>query len=231
MKLLSFLLFLFLLKQNTIAQLNSLRFQSGLVHCFFDGTPLINGYPKNYHESQLLYKSFGLEYQRILKNQIRLQADLSYFVHMYRFYDKMIVINGVSDSSFIDIHRVFADLQFSFLRNKSLNKTLAFQYGIGPTLRIGSYLYDSQDINTVPNTEYPGMSCLDIGMNSKAELAYTPVKWLTLFSQVNLAGMLFRVGSPFDPTPSPLKLSSKPLQMSFPSRFDLSLRVGVGINF
>lgn len=231
MKHLSFLLFLFLLKQNTIAQLNSLRFQSGLVHCFFDGTPLINGYPKNYHESQLLYKSFGLEYQRILKNQIRLQADLSYFVHMYRFYDKMIVINGVSDSSFIDIQRVFADLQFSFLRNKSLNKNLAFQYGIGPTLRIGSYLYDSEDINTVPNTKDPGMSCLDIGMNSKAELAYTPVKWLTLFSQVNLAGMLFRVGSPFGPTPSPLKLSSKPLQMNFPSRFDLSLRVGVGINF
>lgn len=231
MKLLTLALFLLLLKQNPFAQLNSLRFQSGLVHCFFDGTPLINGYPKNYHESQLLYTSFGLEYQRNLKNQIRLQADLSYFVHMYRFYDKTIVINGVSDSNFIDIQRVFADLQFSFLRNKSLNKTLAFQYGIGPTLRIGSYLYDSDVINTVPNTVDPGMSCLDIGMNSKAELAYTPVKWLTLFSQVNLAGMLFRVGSPFGPTPSPIKLSTKPLQMNFPSRFDLSLRVGVGINF
>lgn len=231
MKLFSLALFLIILKQNPLAQLNSLRFQSGLVHCFFDGTPLINGYPKNYHESQLLYKSFGIEYQRILKNQIRLQADLSYFVHMYKFYDKTILINGVPDSTFIEMQRVFADLQFSFLRNKSLNKTLAFQYGIGPTLRIGSYLYRPEDVVEVPNTNYSGMSCIDIGMNTKAELAYTPVKWFTLFSQVNLAGMLFRVGSPFGPTPSPLNLSTKPLQMNFPSRFDLSLRFGVGINF
>jgi hypothetical protein len=231
MKLLSLTLFLILLKQNPLAQLNSLRMQSGLVHCFFDGTPLINGYPKNYQESQLLYKSFGIEYQRILKNQIRLQADLSYFVHSYELLDRTILINGVPDSIFNEIQRVFADLQFSFLKNKSLNKTLAFQYGVGPALRIGSYLYRSDDAVEVPNTNYPGMSCFDIGMNTKAELAYTPVKWFSLFSQVNLAGMLFRVGSPFGPTPSPIKLSTKPLQMNFPSRFDLSFRVGVGFNF
>ena len=231
MKLLSLALFLLLLKQNPLAQLNSLRFQSGLVHCFFDGTPLINGYPKNYSESQLLYKSFGIEYQRILENQIRLQADLSYFVHSYKLLDRTILINGVPDSIFNEIQRVFADLQFSFLRNKSLNKTLAFQYGIGPNLRIGSYNYKSDDGVPVPNVLYSLGTFFDIGMNTKAELAYTPVKWFTLFSQVNLAGMLFRVGSPFGPTPSPIKLSTKPLQMNFPSRFDLSFRVGVGINF
>jgi hypothetical protein len=44
-------------------------------------------------------------------------------------------------------------------------------------------------------------------------------------------GFAYRFQSPFEADLQYLLLNSRPLQMNFPSRFDLSLRVGVGINF
>lgn len=225
MKFLSLCFLLLFLHQGLRAQRNSLRFESGLLHCSFDGTPIINGYPQNYAERQLLYSSIGLQYQRSLKNKIRLQSDLSFYGHSFKLYNG--VVKPTDDRSYKS--KFYTDLQFCFLKNSPLNKTVAFQYGIGPGMRLGSYTYYPDAV--IPPCVGHDLSCLDLGLNSRAEIAYTPLKWLTLFSQVNFTGMLFRMDSPFLPTPDPLKPASKPLQAGFPSRFDLSLRVGLGFNF
>jgi hypothetical protein len=222
-----------------IAQRNSFRYQTGLAHCFFDGTPVVNGKDwYEFDETKYLNKSYGFQFQRILDNGTRLQIDMLSYNHQYGTFN-FEKLPATPDSILYPMltffSRKYFDIQFCFLRNKSINRSFSYQFGIGPTFRFATYQY------TPPATVQPGPGPIilnypstihpfDIGANTRAEISYSPVKWLTLFSQVNLVGLFFRFEDPFFES-SPLFKANKPLQLNFPSRFDLSLRVGVGINF
>ena len=239
MKSLSFGLLLLLVQSTTFAQRNSFRYQTGLAHCFFDGTPIVNSANKViFGESQYLNRSNGFQYQRILDNSSRLQIDILSYNHFYRTYN-FENLPALPDSILFPMltftARKYVDYQFCFLRHKPINKTLAFQYGIGPAFRYATYKYappltvepgPGPVVSNYTSSIYP----FDIGANVRGEMTYTPVKWLTFFTQVNLVGLFFRFENPFFLTTVPLIPASKPLQMNFPSRFDLSLRFGVGIN-
>jgi hypothetical protein len=239
MKFVLFGLLLCFLNGNLLAQRNSFRYQTGLAHCYFDGTPIVNSANKVvFGESEYLNRSNGFQYQRILDNRTRLQIDILSYNHFYRTYN-FENLPALPDSILFPLltftARKYVDFQFCFLRHKPINKTLAFQYGIGPIFRFATYKYGP------PLTAEPGpgpvvsnsassINPFDIGANVRGEITYTPVKWLTFFSQVNLVGLFFRFEDPFFLTTVPLRPASKPLQMNFPSRFDLSLRFGVGFN-
>lgn len=240
MKLVLFSLLFCFLKGNLLAQRNSFRYQTGLAHCFFDGTPIVNSADKViFGESQYLNRSNGFQYQRILDNSTRLQVDMLTYNHYYRTYN-FENLPAVPDSILFPmltfLSRQYFDMQFCFLRNEAINKALSFQYGLGPTFRLADYKY-APPITAEPGpgpileTPTSSMYPFDIGANARAEIAYTPVKWLTFFSQVNFVSLFFRFEDPFFLTNAPLKPATKPLQLNFPSRFDLSLRFGVGINF
>jgi hypothetical protein len=228
-----YLLFAFLIcfvQSINYAQRRSLRFQSGLVHCSFDGTPILNYKNSNYAENQLLNASFGVQYQLILKNQIRFQTDFTIFSHSYKTLDRVVIYNNQAINFYNAASKAYAELQFCFLRNISLRKKIAFNYGIGPSLRLATYVYE--ELEPIPSCfGPPTTNSLDIGANARAEIAYTPFNWFTIFSQLNLIGFMYRFDDPFGPKPEPLVLNSGKYQLNFPSRFDLSFRVGVGINF
>jgi hypothetical protein len=230
MKCITFSLLLLLIQSTTFAQRNSLRLQSGLVHCSFDGTPMLNRQGENHSENQFLYASFGVGYQRKFANQIKMQTDLSVYGHSFKTVDGMQIFNGHSYPIYSLMAKSFSDLQFCFLKTIPVSKAVSFQYGLGPTARLAYYVYYPPE--AIPSCFGPdAINSLDIGANVRAEIAYTPVKWLTVFSQVNLVGLAYRFQSPFEADLKHLLLNSRPLQLNFPSRFDLSLRFGVGINF
>ncbi|MEY5001051.1 MAG: hypothetical protein RLZZ211_1087 [Bacteroidota bacterium] len=230
MKCITLTLLLFVIQSTTFAQQNSLRLQSGLVHCSFDGTPMFNMKGENHSENQFLYASFGLGYQRKFANQIKMQTDLSVYGHSFQTVDRMQIFDDHTYPIYSFMAKSFSDLQFCFLKTIPVSKAVSFQYGLGPTLRWAYYDYSPPV--SIPSCLGPdAINSLDIGANVRAEIAYTPVKWLTVFSQVNLVGFAYRFQSPFEADLQYLLLNSRPLQLNFPSRFDLSLRVGVGINF
>ncbi len=234
------LLFCFL-KSNFIAQRNSFRYQTGLAHCFFDGTPIVNDKDRiEFAESQYLNRSNGFQFQRILDNGTRFQLDMLTYNHFYRIYN-FENLPAVPDSILFPmltfLSRKYLDIQFCFLRNKTVNKALSYQYGIGPNFRFATYRYAAPIIaepgpGPVHSSSSLFMQPLDIGASIRAEIAYSPIKWLTFFSQVNFVSLFFRFDDPFYFTTENLKPAPfKPLLLRFPSRFDFSLRVGVGINF
>lgn len=239
MKFFTFSLLLFLIQSTSFAQRNSFRYQTGLAHCFFDGTPIVNSANKViFGESQYLNRSNGFQYQRILDNRTRLQIDILSYNHFYRTYN-FENLPALPDSILFPMltftERKYVDFQFCFLRHKPINKILAFQYGIGASFRFATYRYAPPlTVESGPGPVFSdnaySINPFDIGANVRGEITYTPFKWLTFFSQVNLVGMFFRFEDPFYPTNVSLRPASKPLQMNFPSRFDLSLRFGVGFN-
>ncbi len=217
-------------QSQIIAQRNSIRFQSGLVHCSFDGTPLFNLENANYDENQFLNASFGVQYQRILKNQIKLQTDFLLYAHSFKTVDQVILFNNQPRNIYETKSKFYTDLQFCFLKSTPLHKTLAFNYGLGPVLRLASYTYWEPQV--IPSCfGPPTTNSLDVGINTRAEIAYSPVKWFTIFTQLNFIGFMYRFDDPFGSKPEPLIVNTSPFQFNFPSRFDLSLRLGVGINF
>lgn len=230
MKYLVFALLTCFVQSQLLAQRNSLRFQSGLVHCSFDDIPLFNLKNANYDESQFLNASFGVQYQRILKNQIKLQTDFLWYAHTFKTVDRVILFDNQPRNIYETKSKFYTDLQFCFLKSTPLHKTMAFNYGLGPVLRFASYTYYEPQV--IPSCfGPPTTNSLDVGINARAEIAYSPVKWLIIFSQLNFIGFMYRFDNPFGSKPEPLILNDSPLQLNFPSRFDLSLRFGVGINF
>ena len=228
-----YLVFAFLtcfVQSQLLAQRNSIRFQSGLVHCSFDGIPLFNLENANYDENQFLNASFGVQYQRIFKNQIKLQTDFLLYAHSFKTVDQVILFDNQPRNIYETKSKFYTDLQFCFLKSTPLHKTLAFNYGLGPVLRLASYVYQEPEV-ILSCFGPPTTNCLDIGANARAEIAYSPIKWFTIFSQLNFVGFIYRFDDPFGPKPDPLIVNASQYQLNFPSRFDLSLRVGVGFNF
>jgi hypothetical protein len=220
------ILFLFIgLKLEAQGSLkNRISFQTGPFHYFFDESRVINTGTLKYPPNGVFNASFGAAYQHQLPTNRWMSFELMRYQASYIYATPQPAI-------FRTVHRQNIDINACFLTPKPLHPKLNVLYGAGPSIRFANY--ESDAIATNPETLYwisMTYNNINIGANGRLSLEYTPVKWVTLFTQLQMAAYVYarniRFTNKFEVEPY-----FKPTKFNLPSRFDLSLRFGIGINF
>lgn len=214
------------------SQNNSIGVQIGLFHYFFDDSPILNvNYPsssKNDIFGGLFINSVGLRYTRKINSRSQIDFELQSFRERYTKHtttEKIIrpVVGW----------RNFSTIGTNYFRVKPIHDKFNIVYGGGLYFRHGS---ETIIISRFPIGNFNGQTVYellvesikrnDIGINLSSGVEFIPKKWLTLYSKIDLLGFVY------------LNDKSKAKKMKeiynapqFPSRFDLSLKFGVGFNF
>ena len=221
-------LFLFLfvgLKLEAQSSLkNRISFQTGPFHYFFDESRIMNTGTLKYPPNSVFNASFGAAYQHQLPTNRWMSFELMRYQASY-------IYATPQPTLFRTVNRQNIDLNACFLTPKPLNPKLNLFYGAGPSIRFANYESDAIAMN--PETFYwisMTHNNFNIGANGRLSLEYNPVKWVTLFTQLQMAAYVYarniRFTHKFEVEPY-----FKPTKFNVPSRFDLSLRFGLGINF
>lgn len=204
---------LFIQKSNAQHQIS---IQTGAFNYFFDNVPLQTD------NDQL---SLGLQYQYQQTSSRLITAQVNIFGN-YREWSTATPDLNVIDS------RTIGELNVTFSRQRKLAKNFGWNYGLGPTLRNQYFIIDTFNVNANPlNLNFYQSHHLQFGVNGQAALTFTPIKWLTLYSQLKLSGYLVsrrlygNYNNDFTFDFNPIK------HVNYPSRLHCSLTFGVGINF
>jgi hypothetical protein len=194
--------------------------QSGALHYFFDNVPL-----KTINDGGLKNLSLGLQYQYKQASQRLITAQVNIFGNYREWATETPDIN-VIDS------RTINELNVTFSRQKKLTKHFDCNYGLGPTLRRQYFVIDTFNVNADPlNLNFYQSNQLQFGLKGQATATYTPIKWLTLYSQLNLSGYIISrnlVGNYNTEFTSDFGTKKN---MNYPSRLSTSLTCGLGFNF
>ena len=219
---------------STIYKKNRISLQTGLFHYFFDGAPILNvnyressqGEPRTGVFNQLLISSIGLRYDRSLNKQSRVGIEVTSFRNTYwkhsvtfpdgDFYNPPVPL--VYFRSFltlnIDYLRViFSSSDFNFITGGGLC------YRRGPeSIIVNKGLFGPLLESSTKN---------DIGLNVFGGIEYSPIDWFTIYSKIDFMGLVYL----HDKENIKELRSYGNMPNYYPSRFDLSWRFGVGINF
>lgn len=204
---------------------NQVSIQTGLFHSFLDGAPLMNIGKYRTLYSNILLESYGLQYQRKLNQSQFLAVNLSGYTNGC-FWE------ADDASKIIRSNRSYLALSGTLSNSKSLSKKIDLMYGAGIDFRVIYSFQDTIPLNSSEPIEYyyEGTQ-FQIGAHGQLGLSYTPVTWLTLYTQFNAEGYLFSNYPGISMTTEFMKDFNYNKRLNFPSRVDLSLRFGVGINF
>lgn len=203
---------------------NAISIQTGIVHCFFDGSPLMNIKYRTKTEKPfhgVLINSLGVEYTRKIKEEIGLSFGAMYFYEGYR--------STIFEKKIRAINRGFMTFNIALSKQQALTKSSNFVYGTGLVYRHG-YEY----IGVAYGEIAPGVNEVivetcnrdDIGLNGFIGYEYKPIKNISLFSRVDLIGFVY-----VNDKEAHERLSKFLNMNNYPSRFDLSLKLGVSLNF
>lgn len=205
---------------------NRLSFQTGLFHYFFDDSRLMNTGKYQYGlKPSAFNSSFSVNYQHQLPTKRLFNFEISQYRNGYLY--------PTSDPDLVKAnYRSNRDLNVCFLTTKALQPKLNLCYGAGPSMRFSFYYQDTISISQgwVDNISNEiNQFCL--GANGRISLEYSPMKWLTLFTQIQMSAYVYVRNVSFYSNKLQFDPYFKPTQFNAPSRFDLSLRFGAGINF
>ena len=197
--------------------------QSGAFHYFFDIAPI-----KTDSEDGLSKLSYGLQYQYQKSSKKLISAQYNYL------FDAKKWSNDAMTEKYLNYRRM-QELNVVFSNQNQLYKKLNWTYGVGPTLRKEWFALDTIAVpitNSLPYDIHLYQSHqLQLGMKGQISINYTPFKWLTLYSQLQLSGYLLsrQIGANYnDQLISDFGFQQR---INFPSRFHSSLTFGLGFNF
>lgn len=204
---------------------NRISIQTGLMHCFFDGSPLINIKYQTKTEKPfngVLINSVGLDFTRKIVPKYSLSIEAMYFFEEYRKNYTNHNVKVVGDRGF---------MTFNIKANKiqKLNPKWNVVYGAGLGFRLG---HESVLINfgqIAPGyweSSVINIKRSDIGSNVFGGLEYKIFDYLSVFSKLDFLGFIY-----LNDKNAKKKLEETYNIYGFPSRFDLSLKMGVGFNF
>lgn len=211
------------------SQKNSIRLQTGLFHYFFDKSPILNvNYRAKEFNSGLLINSVGISYSRKIKEKNRIECDVAYFYESYRKYFNMYPI----EKPVIGI-REFLTFSINYSRQSYNKGKFNLIYGGGINYRYG---HESIIVNRFPmvvtedyilyEVSIEGVSRSDLGLNIFSGMEYSPKKWLTLYSKIDLLSFVY-----INDKAMTKELKEVYDSPQYPTRFDLSLKFGIGFNF
>lgn len=205
---------------------NRLSIQTGLFHCFFDKTPLLNTNYLNKADKPfngLFYNSLGIQYQRKINSLSSIGIEYSYFYESYWSVYPNLIKNIVPE-------RQINTFNITYSRFIQLVPKLNFTFGGGTSFRFGSeyvvvnYHYFQNYGFYEPNVEVRLVR--DVGVNIRTGIEYSPLKWLTLYTKINLIGFVY-----MNDHGRIERIRKFYNYKKYPSHFDLSWRFGIGFNF
>ena len=195
---------------------HQISIQTGALNYYFDKVP----FGWNATSSYIPNYALGLQYQFQKPNNKLIAAQIN-FIRDRHYWN--IESPGNLDFS----NRSIQEMNVTFSNQKELSKKVNWTYGAGPTVR-NQYLFtntiDSSPLSYISNS-------IQFGLKGQTSLTYTPIKWLTIYGQINLSGYL--ISKPINRYYNSDFISDfgykKPNFL--PSRLHSSLTFGVGINF
>jgi hypothetical protein len=229
-------LFILCLSSIAFSQLNNrISVGTGLFHSFFDGSAIVNKNLNNYKRvprnlfKGILTDSKGIQYQRILNKHSSISAE---YMFLNTGYDYKVVINNPAVKPVLSSRNLkYVNLTYS--RLFSLHDKFNFVCGAGLNYIWGHeslYHYTSNDGGWGESYFY-GYYRHDFGLNLRTGIEYSPLKWLTVYTNFDFIGIVYlgtedvagkKIGNFYNE-----KFNLK----NIPSRYDLSWRFGIGINF
>lgn len=199
--------------------------QTGLFHHFFDGSPILN---LNYQNklkkpfNGLLINSQGLNYAFRLNAKSAVSLDCLYFFEQYTKN----IREANKNSAF---QRGFLTFTLNYERKLKMNSLLNFVYGSGVSYRYGREVIIVNFFisgNGQKDFFVEASQRSDMGINLFSGIEYTPTKRITLFGKIDFLGFVYR-----NATFAKKEFKEVYDAPQYPSRFDLSLRLGIGYNF
>lgn len=207
---------------------NSIMLQSGLFHNFFDGSPMMN---TKYANEELgvfngqLYNSVGLLYARRLNSKNSISFGYLYYSEYYWNVYPNLLKNVVTKRNYNTFNvtyerNLFFNQSFSLTYGSGINyrngsESVVVNYGYIPSLNSYESLLEVREIN-------------DIGINLRTGFEYSPLKWLTLYTKLDLIGFAYlNDKKAIERLQDPNSYNYK----EYPHRFDLSWNFGIGFNF
>jgi hypothetical protein len=217
---------------TAFSQKNSVRLQTGFFHCFFDKSPILNvNYPSNNQNdifNGLLINSIGLSYVRSINEKSQIGIEIQSFSERYTKHTTADYIENP-----IVGWRNFFTIGTNYLRTRTIQEKLNFIYGTGLHYRTGD---ETIIISRIPIGNFNGQTVYellvehiernDIGINLSTGLEYSPKKWLTFYSKIDLLSFVY-----INDKAMAKELKEVYDSPQYPSRFDLSLKFGIGFNF
>jgi hypothetical protein len=223
----AFILFLIVgLKLHAQSELNNrLSFQTGLFHYFFDESRLMNTGQYTWYKPSIFNSSFSVNYQYQMPTKRLVNFEIMQYRNGY-------VYPTTNPDLFRVDYRSNREINVCFLTPKILHQKINLCYGFGPSMRFSSFYQDTISINQGWVNSLPDQySRFYIGANGRISLEYSPIKWVTLFTQMQLSTYVYSRSASYSSFKIEFSPYFKPEKFYFPSRFDLSLRFGIGINF
>ena len=207
---------------------HQIALQTGLFHYFFDKSPILNvNYPNTYRTPNLfnglLINSFAINYTFRLTEKSNLSFEYSSFRINYSKYQRVFEKHPVIGE------RTFSTFTLNYVREKEITKRFLFLYGGGINYRHG--------LEGIILTHYPmadgGNELIyavvlrkDIGLNTFAGIKYNFSNHFFFYSKVDLLGTVY-----FHDQKGKQKMDEIFNSPQFPSRFDSSLKLGIGVQF
>jgi hypothetical protein len=198
---------------------NRISLQSGLVNCFFDGSPIINK-PK---VVDFLFDAKGFELMRRIKKS-QISFEYMSFNGAYQY-----TLNyGKADAPAQFMWKQLKFITGFYNRELPMGTHWSFKYGAGATYTWGDAAlhHYAFDLGSWTESQVTGYVSKDIGMNLKAGIDYIPIKWLTIYSNFNFLASIYQKNN-IDFSQSYTASYHK----NVPSRYSLFLRFGIGFNF
>ena len=204
--------------------------QTGLFHYFFDESPILN---INYRAkvrpnlfNALLLNSLGITYTFCLNEKSNLSVEYSSFREIYLKYHNTFEDHPVVESRFFKTFGLF------YTREEKISKRFEFLYGAGVNYRIGSetVILDRHAFGPPGSGMYElsvdVVQRRDIGLNAFTGVNFEISPRFYCYSKVDFLSFVY-----FGDKKQKEKFEEVYTAPQFPTRFDLSLKLGVGVKF
>lgn len=219
---------------------NRISLQTGLFHSFFDGSAIVNNTPtnptkriKNYRIlTNLLHgtlnDSRGINYERQLNPKSTISIEYMFLDAGYNYSE---VFNNSSVKPVISGRNIrFTNINYS--RKTNLSSKFDLKYGGGFNYFWGREdLYHYTLLNGWGEPRFYSIYRHDFGLNARIGFEYSPVKWLTLYSNIDYLGILYMSAKENNGNNVNKYYKDKFGLQNIPSRHDISWRFGIGFNF
>lgn len=208
------------------AQNNRISIHSGLFHSFFDESPVLNtNHPNKAVKpfSGLFYNSLGIQYDRKLNSKSRFSVEYNYYYEIYQNVYSELVKNVVSERQSNIFNLNYSQLIYSKPKiNVPIGIGLNYRHGAEFIVVNYGYFQYLDIYEPLIETRIQR----DLGLNLRAGIEYSPIRWLTLYSNFDLIGFVY-----LHDKNAIERIQDTYGYNKYPHRFDLSWRFGIGFNF
>lgn len=209
-----------LLRVNVKAQ-HQIGIQSGAFYYFFDKTPIKTDAADGFSKF-----SYGLQYQYQKSSNKLISAQ----------FNHLLDANDWSNDAVTEKYRNYRnmkELNVVFSNQNQLYNKLNWTYGVGPTLRLEWFALDTLELPITNSTPYNiyASNQLQLGLKGQIAISYTPINWLTIYSQLQFSGYLLNRQINENYNNEAIIDFGYKQRINFPNRFYSSLTFGLGFNF